>query len=29
LNARILALDKIDIEGVQWEQKKNGASVYQ
>ncbi len=29
LNARILALDKIDIEGVEWEQKKNGASVYQ
>jgi uncharacterized membrane protein YhiD involved in acid resistance len=29
LNTRILALDKVDIEGVEWEQKKNGASVYQ
>jgi uncharacterized membrane protein YhiD involved in acid resistance len=29
LNDRILALDKIDIEGVEWQQKKNGASVYQ
>jgi len=29
LNARILALDKIDIEGVEWEQKKNDSSVYQ
>ena len=29
LSDRILALDGADIDGVEWEQKKNGASVYQ
>jgi uncharacterized membrane protein YhiD involved in acid resistance len=29
LNERIFALDGDDIEGIEWQQKKNGASVYQ